>query len=91
MQDGGEGSIDMGFIDADKPGYDSYYELLLRLVRPGGLIVVDNVLWHGRVLEENPSSEDTKVCPASTSLGQYAPCQQLHMVDTCTPFCVDLL
>lgn len=76
MQDGGEGSIDMGFIDADKPGYDSYYELLLRLVRPGGLIVVDNVLWHGRVLEENPSTEDTKVCPAPTSLGQQAPCQQ---------------
>ncbi|CAK0785680.1 hypothetical protein CVIRNUC_008891 [Coccomyxa viridis] len=64
LADGGEGSIDMGFIDADKPGYDSYYELLLRLVRPGGLIVVDNVLWHGRVLEENPSTEDTKAIKA---------------------------
>ena len=68
MQDKGEGSIDMGFIDADKPRYDSYYELLLKLLRPGGLLVVDNVLWHGRVLEEDPSSEDTKVCFASTSL-----------------------
>ena len=35
--------------------------LLLKLLRPGGLIVVDNVLWHGRVLEKDPSSEDTKV------------------------------
>ena len=68
VQNGGEGSVDMGFIDADKPGYDSYYELLLRLVKPGGLIVVDNVLWHGRVLEENPSSEDTKASPALPSL-----------------------
>ena len=76
----------MGFIDADKPGYDAYYELLLKLVRPGGLIVVDNVLWHGRVLEENPSSEDTKVCPVSTSLGQQAPCQQLHMVHAYMPY-----
>jgi predicted O-methyltransferase YrrM len=42
---------DLAFIDADKPGYDSYYESALQLLRPGGLIVLDNVLQDGRVLE----------------------------------------
>ena len=51
----------MGFIDADKTGYNSYYELVLRLLRPGGVFVVDNVLRSGRVLEENPTNEDTQV------------------------------
>ena len=41
-------SFDMAFIDADKPGYDDYYEGCLRVVRPGGLILIDNVLWSGR-------------------------------------------
>ncbi len=48
----GPGSQDLAFIDADKRGYDAYYELLLRLVRPGGLIIVDNVLWYGKVADE---------------------------------------
>ncbi len=47
----GPDSVDMGFIDADKRGYDAYYELLLQLVRPGGLIIVDNVLWYGKVAD----------------------------------------
>lgn len=42
-------SFDFAFIDADKSNYDTYYELVLELVRPGGLIAVDNVLWSGRV------------------------------------------
>jgi len=41
--------FDFGFIDADKPGYRSYYEEILARLRPGGLIVCDNVLWAGRV------------------------------------------
>lgn len=45
-------SWDMVFIDADKVGYISYYELVLPAVRPGGYIVADNVLFHGEVLEE---------------------------------------
>ena len=61
MQAGGEGSFDMGFIDADKSSYNSYFELTLKLLRPGGVILVDNVLWGSRVLEENPTDEDTVV------------------------------
>ncbi|HEY3353267.1 MAG TPA: class I SAM-dependent methyltransferase [Polyangia bacterium] len=44
------GSVDLVFIDADKEGYPAYYEESLRLLRPGGLIAVDNALWSGRVL-----------------------------------------
>jgi len=50
------GSYDFAFIDADKPGYLAYYERLMRLVRPGGLIVVDNTLWSGDVA--NPAIRD---------------------------------
>ena len=45
---------DFAFIDANKSQYVDYYEACLRLVRPGGLIVVDNVLMYGQVLEETP-------------------------------------
>lgn len=61
LQADGERTFDMGFIDADKTGYNSYYELVLRLLRQGGVIAVDNVLRSGRVLEENPTNEDTQV------------------------------
>jgi caffeoyl-CoA O-methyltransferase len=50
------GQYDFAFIDADKTGYLSYYERLIELVRPGGLIVVDNTLWSGKVA--NPSYRD---------------------------------
>ena len=50
------GSFDLAFIDADKVGYRDYYEAGLRLLRPGGLVVVDNVLLGGRVLD--PDDED---------------------------------
>jgi caffeoyl-CoA O-methyltransferase len=53
---GGAGSFDFAFIDADKTGYRAYYDKLLELVRPGGLIAVDNTLWDGEVA--NPSSND---------------------------------
>jgi predicted O-methyltransferase YrrM len=46
-------SFDFAFIDADKSNYDTYYEQALQLVRPGGLIAVDNVLWSGRVANSN--------------------------------------
>jgi caffeoyl-CoA O-methyltransferase len=54
-----EGSFDFAFIDADKPGYDAYYERALRLVRPGGLIAIDNVLWSGRVADDADQDERT--------------------------------
>jgi caffeoyl-CoA O-methyltransferase len=57
----GEGSFDFAFIDADKPSYDAYYERALRLVRTGGLIAIDNVLWGGRVIDESDQSEQTLV------------------------------
>ena len=58
------GSFDFAFIDADKTGYTGYYEQCLRLLRPGGLIVVDNVLWNGRVLEGVTADEDTRAIQA---------------------------
>jgi predicted O-methyltransferase YrrM len=53
---GEAGRYDFAFIDADKTGYLAYYERLIQLVRPGGLIVVDNTLWGGEVA--NPSNRD---------------------------------
>ncbi len=44
-------TFDMGFIDADKENYAGYYERLLRLLRPGGLIMIDNALWGGRLMD----------------------------------------
>ncbi len=52
-------SYDFAFIDADKRGYLGYYERLLRLVRPGGLIVVDNTLWSGEVADPANRDADT--------------------------------
>jgi|SRR5579859_3731786 len=56
---GEAGSHDLAFIDADKAGYHHYYERILKLLRPGGLILVDNVLWSARVLDASDQSEDT--------------------------------
>lgn len=52
-------TFDFTFIDADKANLDLYYERCLTLLRPGGLIVVDNALWEGRVVDENDQSTDT--------------------------------
>jgi predicted O-methyltransferase YrrM len=51
--------FDMAFIDADKSNYGLYYEQCMILVRPGGLILVDNVLWYGRVVDETYQDADT--------------------------------
>jgi caffeoyl-CoA O-methyltransferase len=58
------GRFDFMFIDADKTNYAHYYERGLVLVRPGGLIAIDNVLWSGRVLDESVNDEDTKALRA---------------------------
>jgi predicted O-methyltransferase YrrM len=57
-------SFDFAFIDADKENYDHYYECALKLVRPGGLIAIDNVLWHGRVLDDSIQDTDTRAIRA---------------------------
>ncbi|WP_413199536.1 class I SAM-dependent methyltransferase [Nostoc piscinale] len=53
-------TFDFAFIDADKSNYDNYYERSLKLVRPGGLIAIDNVLWLGRVAEPEVQDNRTK-------------------------------
>ena len=52
-------SFDFAFIDADKTGYDGYYESCLKLVRPGGLIAIDNVLWSQKVVDPSVNDEET--------------------------------
>lgn len=59
LAEGAGGSFDMAFIDADKTGYDAYYERALRLVRPGGLIAIDNTLWGGLVADPSANDVDT--------------------------------
>jgi predicted O-methyltransferase YrrM len=56
---GAGGTFDLAFIDADKPNYAAYYERSLRLVRAGGLIAIDNVLWSGRVADPSDQEEST--------------------------------
>lgn len=51
--------IDLAFIDADKTGYLTYYEEILRRLRPGGVLLVDNVLWSGRVVQASETEDDT--------------------------------
>jgi caffeoyl-CoA O-methyltransferase len=55
----GEGPFDLAFIDADKTNYDGYYERVLKLVRPGGLIALDNMLWSGAVADPKETDADT--------------------------------
>jgi len=61
---GEQTAYDFAFVDADKTGYDGYYERLLRLVRPGGLIAFDNTLWGGAVLDQDAADEDTRAIQA---------------------------
>ncbi|MGO0309167.1 class I SAM-dependent methyltransferase [Endozoicomonas acroporae] len=64
LRNGELNQFDMAFIDADKTGYDVYYEQCLQLIRPGGLILIDNVLWSGRVADADVSDEDTAALKA---------------------------
>jgi predicted O-methyltransferase YrrM len=60
MLEGGEsGRYDMAFIDADKGNNQAYYERCLKLLRPGGLVLIDNTLWSGRVADAEDDGEDT--------------------------------
>ncbi|MCA8885003.1 MAG: hypothetical protein KDA35_00180, partial [Hyphomonadaceae bacterium] len=61
---GEAGRYDLGFIDADKTGYDAYYERGLQLLRKGGVMLFDNVLWSGRVADPADTSADTSALRA---------------------------
>jgi predicted O-methyltransferase YrrM len=59
LASGGAGRMDFAFIDADKQSYDAYYEACLKLLRPGGLIAIDNTLWDGKVADPQVNDPDT--------------------------------
>ncbi|HXH03364.1 MAG TPA: class I SAM-dependent methyltransferase [Candidatus Competibacteraceae bacterium] len=59
LRNGAAESFDFAFIDADKTGYDGYYEACLQLLRPGGLIALDNMLWNGAVADPAVTDPDT--------------------------------
>ena len=59
IREGGAGTFDFAFIDADKTNYDAYYESCLILLRAGGVIALDNMLWSGRVADPNEHDPDT--------------------------------
>lgn len=64
LEAGEAGRFDLAFIDADKSAYLDYYERCLELLRPGGLLLVDNVLWSGRVADPADEDEDTRALRA---------------------------
>jgi caffeoyl-CoA O-methyltransferase len=64
IADGNAGSFDFAFIDADKSNYANYYERALVLVRTGGLIAIDNVLWSGDVIDASKTDADTEAIRA---------------------------
>ncbi len=64
LQENQQNTYDFAFIDADKPNYSHYYEYCLQLVRPGGVIAIDNVLWSGEVINAANQDENTKIIRA---------------------------
>jgi predicted O-methyltransferase YrrM len=61
LSEGAANSFDLAFIDADKANYPQYYELCLQLIRPGGAVLIDNVLWYGRVADPAVSDHRTTI------------------------------
>jgi caffeoyl-CoA O-methyltransferase len=64
IAEGQGGSFDFAFIDADKANYANYYDRAMVLVRPGGLIAIDNVLWDGKVIDSSKTDADTEAIRA---------------------------
>ena len=64
LKEEGDGGWDFMFIDADKEGYDAYYERALELIRNGGLIALDNTLWEGKVVDPATTDVDTEAIRA---------------------------
>ena len=80
IDDGESGRFDFAFIDADKGSYATYFELCLTLVRPGGLITVDNTLWHGRVADPSVNDPDTTAIRAFNRMLRDDPRIDLSLV-----------
>ena len=78
---GEAGRYDFAFIDADKTGYDAYYERCLKLVRSGGLIAIDNTLWNGAVAEPAaPGDADTLALQALNTKLHHDPRVDVSML-----------
>jgi predicted O-methyltransferase YrrM len=80
LRDLADDAYDLAFIDADKTGYDAYYEGCLRVVRPGGLIMIDNVLQHGRVSTRRPM---TTTCGRSGRSTRRSPPTSASTTSSC--------
>ncbi len=76
-------SFDLAFIDADKTGYDSYYEGALKLLRPGGLVLVDNTLWGGDVADPAKQDADTAAIRAINAKLAADPRVEICLVPIC--------
>lgn len=70
----GHDHFDLAFIDADKANYQNYYELCLQLIRPGGVIMIDNTLWGGRVTLADIDDANTQVCVINTGKSTQLSC-----------------
>ena len=68
---GEQDTYDFAFIDADKENYKTYYKHLFRLVRPGGIIAVDNTLWSGKVINPQADDPDTEAIRAFNKMLYY--------------------
>ncbi len=80
LADGQAGTFDLAFIDADKVNYGGYVERTLSLLRPGGLMLVDNVLWDGAVVDPARQDDDTKAIRALNSALHHDPRVTLSLV-----------
>jgi caffeoyl-CoA O-methyltransferase len=79
--------VDLAFIDADKPGYPVYYEEILKRLRPGGLILADNVLWMGRVADpaaDDPQTQAIRAFNAKVARDPRVECVMIPLSDGLT-------
>lgn len=83
LKAGEAGRFDLMFIDADKPSYDTYYEGGLKLLRTGGLMLIDNVLWGGDVADPKIVDDDTKALRALNARIMADPRVEICMVPIC--------
>lgn len=87
LSEGSAGTFDFAFIDADKANYDAYYESALKLLRSGGVVAVDNVLWDGAVIDSSRSDADTeaiRALNAKIASDQRVSCSMLPVGDGLT-------